>query len=343
MEEVKLNYDNPNFILDNLKKLSGDPDFTDVTLAFEDDTRISANKIFLSAISPVLRNPLKKLKGSDPCILLFGMDSNMFKLVLDFVYSGEICIQKNSLEQFLEFSDRLKIEGLALNEQHTVQRAGVISKQEGVSSQEAFYDNDLSLDEYADCAPPTDSSSDMTMEAINALERNIDPECEKMKQPMVGIIKDGIIKPVKDKNSTLKESIAEETYAAGIRCWLCKKPFESMESLTEHEKKVHTRENTKYYKCEFCDLEFHKNLLLNQHRRKVHENTDPSSNACDVCGKAFKNQNSMLKHKDYAHPVPGRLFKCKLCPKESMTKNASNVHYYQAHPDWERKAFEGKV
>ena len=93
--------------------------------------------------------------------------------------------------------------------------------------------------------------------------------------------------------------------------------------------------------CEFCEKTFAFPIDLKRHIKSIHNAVKDHN--CDICGKSFKTAAKLVTHTDYSHPVPGRMFKCKLCPKESRTKNASNVHYYQAHNEIERKTFEGKM
>ena len=363
-EIIHLNCDDfPSQITDNLKHLSGDPDFADVTLAFEDDTRISGNKIVLSAISPVLRNTLKKLPGPNPCVLLFGMNSNIVKSLLDFVFMGQIDIQKDCLDGFLQIANLLQIKGFSFADVRVkVPRAGdsTVKSESKIKVPEILVPTEI---ETCDFTLEESLVVDTQLETFNFENETVpgtnkDQQWQKWEKEMNNIYNKAppeheasntftVVnndKPSDGRKGTLKKNIHEERQYdnEGFRCFHCKNMFKTLEILKEHEEIKHVTDKTKTYKCEECSESFFKLIYMKQHKRKVHGGAGVQ-NACDTCGRSFKSEKSLNTHIDYAHPVPGKLFKCKLCSKESLTKNASNVHYYQAHPEWERKAFfEGK-
>ena len=53
--------------------LGNDTDFTDITLACEDDNQVEAHKVILSASSSFFQNILKRNKHSHPLIYMKGM------------------------------------------------------------------------------------------------------------------------------------------------------------------------------------------------------------------------------------------------------------------------------
>ena len=68
--------------------LRTDKDFTDVTLACEDQS-IKAHKVVLSACSPFFKKLLKTHSHPQPLIYIKGMKSSSLTAIIDFLYLGE--------------------------------------------------------------------------------------------------------------------------------------------------------------------------------------------------------------------------------------------------------------
>ena len=366
---VKLNWDSSKHqIVGNLKQIWEDETFTDVTLAFDDDVQIKTNRTLLAAVSPVLRGALKSVSGVNSCIFLFGLESSLMKSLLDFVCLEEIDIQKENLDKFINTATKLKINGFMeppeSNQKHEINKntdhqAEHLSKTQDQEQTERKYEvhtetpPDLMV--YNPASEIKDYNAFERFQEKNSeklLSNDIPDDSQRSKKESTKMepINDGkslkiepsqeIVKVRNNSRVTVDEEIQS---SGGIRCFLCKEEcFQSVEDLDEHDRVAHSR-NDRSYKCDQCDAVFYKQLLLKTHVRKEHSVKNSNANNCDICGKSFKTAAKLVTHTDYSHPVPGRMFKCKLCTKESRTKNASNVHYYQAHNEIERKTFEGKM
>merc|ERR1712133_217389 len=100
-------------LLDSLRETWSDDSFSDVTLVFDDETRIGANRTLLASISPLFKNILKTKSGQNPYFFMFGLDSTMVKFLLDFVCTGQTEISKESLELFLTTAEKLKLKAFS--------------------------------------------------------------------------------------------------------------------------------------------------------------------------------------------------------------------------------------
>ena len=292
MENVKLNLDQcSENLLKNLKILWSDNGFNDVTLAFDDESQFNVNRTLLAALSPHLKSILRKVQGHKPWLYMFGLESSLVKSLLDFVFFGEISIEKNKLESFVKMANKLQIDGFTYE-----------CQQKDYYEEIEDYIKDLKKGEFENESSLLDESySSPTANTVNSIneESKIDKE-------------------------------------VGIHCYLCQRSH--FQTVEEHDSLFHTNyKKETSYSCNNCDKKFKKQLWLKQHERKEHGTTSETDVTCDVCYRKFKTISKMEKHKDYSHPAPGKLYKCNLCPKESLTKNASNVHYYQAHTAEERK------
>ena len=97
-------------------QLRHEDDFYDVTLVSDDQDQISAHKVVLSACSEYFKNILKKNKHPNPLLCLEGINSIELKIILDYLYNGEVNIFKENLDRFLNIAERFKLEGFMSNE-----------------------------------------------------------------------------------------------------------------------------------------------------------------------------------------------------------------------------------
>jgi len=87
-------------------------DFSDVTLACDEDQQIEAHKVVLSASSEFFKGILKKQKHSHPLLYLGNVSKRDLLKVLDFIYIGEVEIYQDDLERFISVAKRLQLNGL---------------------------------------------------------------------------------------------------------------------------------------------------------------------------------------------------------------------------------------
>ena len=92
-------------------ELRNDTDFTDVTLACEEQS-VKAHKIVLSACSPFFKKLLKSHPHSQPLIYMRGMKSSDLTAIVDFIYLGETNVFQDQLESFLALAEELQLKGL---------------------------------------------------------------------------------------------------------------------------------------------------------------------------------------------------------------------------------------
>ena len=89
----------------------------DITLVSDDLETISAHKLVLSASSEYFRRILHKTDSKVNSLLcLDGVSSTDLKNVLDYVYDGEVKIDEDKIDRFLNVAQKLKLEGLQQKE-----------------------------------------------------------------------------------------------------------------------------------------------------------------------------------------------------------------------------------
>jgi len=104
--------DNTNAAFGSLRN---DNDFSDVTLACEDDHQIAAHKVILAAASPFFENLLRRNKHPHPLIYMRGVKSEDLVAIIDFLYYGEANVYQESIDAFLALAEELSLKGLTGN------------------------------------------------------------------------------------------------------------------------------------------------------------------------------------------------------------------------------------
>ena len=100
-----------NIVETSFSELRSSCDFTDVTLACEDQS-IKAHKVILSACSPFFKRLLKAHPNPQPLIYMRGLRYCDLEAVVDFIYRGETNIDQEQLENFLQIAEELELKGL---------------------------------------------------------------------------------------------------------------------------------------------------------------------------------------------------------------------------------------
>ena len=94
------------------QELRRERDFLDVTLAC-DDQDIVGHKLVLAASSPFLRGVFQRHPDSHhPLVFLKGFQARLVSLLVDFMYMGEVEVEKTDLPNFLALAKDLQVRGL---------------------------------------------------------------------------------------------------------------------------------------------------------------------------------------------------------------------------------------
>ena len=111
MDGLNIQYDNQ---LQNVKGVLSEALYSgymsDVTLVSDDLEHLSAHKLILAACSPVLRKILVDDSSQTSQILyLKGISSNFIKMILKFVYNGQVNIDSLEAPIFLKMLQEFEI------------------------------------------------------------------------------------------------------------------------------------------------------------------------------------------------------------------------------------------
>ena len=90
-------------------------DLLDVTIICEGQT-VQAHKLVLSASSDAFRQVFKSRElKKNPVIFMWDIKIDDFKLLLDFMYEGQVNVAQANLNSFLALAERLQVKGLTTN------------------------------------------------------------------------------------------------------------------------------------------------------------------------------------------------------------------------------------
>jgi len=101
-----------NNLLTVFEDLLNSEAFVDVTLAC-DGHHLKAHKVVLSACSPYFQSLLFSTPDTHPIVFLKDVRFTEMKALLEFMYRGEVYIDRDNLNSLLRVAESLRIKGLA--------------------------------------------------------------------------------------------------------------------------------------------------------------------------------------------------------------------------------------
>ena len=231
-----------------IRGLFSDRNFTDVTLACDDNKQISAHKVVLSACSPFFRRILVSNPHQHPLIYLKGIKYDDLQSVMKFVYLGESEVGQGDLETFLSTAKDLEIKGLSDNEierspapQHKIKEY-----QEG--SDKAFVVKDSIIGKYEDEIVENENCN--TEEMIPSIQ---DIRFKGNSSEMI---------PYEELSSITREN-------GKLPCDKCEYQADRAFELIRHKQAKH--EGVKY-QCNFCEQSYSFKSAVNRHQKNAHSN-----------------------------------------------------------------------
>ena len=259
---------------EGFEKLREAEELLDVTLACEDDT-LDVHKVVMSASSPFFRKVLSKTDKNHPFIYMKGVKFEHLKVLIDFVYKGEVCIASEELDVFLEAAQELQITGLAADEEEEK-----IPEISGIQNHKKFSMEKVSKDEgkKSKVGLPNIPGDNFEFENKHTeIDIKQEKEFEDNKKPE--------IKPAVERQE-VKLTIDEETLR---------------ELKEEIEKNILSKDDTnggRIHNCKICGKEYKKRQKMSEH---VETHLDKFTFPCSFCDKILNTRNGLRAHIVYNH------------------------------------------
>ena len=215
----------------------------DVTLVGQDQKKVSAHRLVLSACSDFFKNIFYSNSHSHPLLYLDGVDSKDIHQMLDYMYKGEVKIMQDHLDRFLHISNKFQLEGLLGGEEGNACNNDYIQKNEeeeevGLFQEESFGENTIS--------------------------NRIIPKAKKDRS--VRVIQDPsqmIDASNMDVNQMYQELIVKE--GGNLRCTVCGKTMGHKANMERH---VEIHMTGLCYDCKYCGETFRSRMILKHHVSK---------------------------------------------------------------------------
>ena len=133
------------------KSLLSDTDFTDVTLACQNNKWVKAHKVILSSSSIFFRDLLLGNPHQHPLVYLKGVNIKDLQAILQFIYLGEAKVAKDMVTSFIETAKELQVEGLTKEKDDPID-----NNQADISTEDHMFSLEKEVEETVDAQNTVD-------------------------------------------------------------------------------------------------------------------------------------------------------------------------------------------
>jgi len=286
-------------------------------LVSDDGKHINTHKIILSASSVYFKEMLKKANHAQPMIIFHGFVYKDLKLIMDYIYQGEVQLYENEINYFLSVAQKLKIEGLQTNSSDYPSKTTMkdcLNKEE--SQSEIFTNkNEIAINTINDEVSQNETLNETSVQVIEELMVKVENgwSCKHC----------GKIFTLK---GVLKRHVEIHTEGLVIICDICNESFKTRNLLKNHKYRTHRTnivspiatlneealqvidelmlQDANGWSCKHCGKGFEKKNDLKRH---VEIHTDGLAFICNICYDSFKNRNLLRNHKYRTHKKDPKL------------------------------------
>ena len=286
-------------------------EFSDVTLVSDDQHQYRVHKFILSACSTVFRKILTST-SLNTLIYLRGIHHQELESILQFIYLGEVTLNHERINEFLNVSKNLDIKEIGKN---------VVNKEEeteNVNEIENFDENDLIQ---SDVNPINDET------AIGS------PAIQELRNTSSSSIINDQKKPYKykcqqcdyqeDHKSNLNRHVQTKHEGITFPCQQCDYKATNQSNLQRHFETKH--EDTKY-PCQQCDYQATNLRNLQFHIHSKHEGI---KYPCQECDYQATHPSSLQMHIKSKHE--GVKYPCQQCDYQATQLSHLKRHVKAKH------------
>ena len=221
-----------SYVSNSFSRLRQETRLYDVTLVSNDHQQVSAHKLVLSACSEVFSTIFHSNNSSNMMLYLDSVDAKELNVMLDYIYQGEVQVQQEHLNRFMEIATKFKLSGLLTSE------------------------TEWKEEEAREINPETIKPQDIHFEIVSEDKKENKPRYEK-EISVANIAKN-------DKKFAELIEVEED----GIyRCAVCEKKIWNKKDMKRH---LETHLSKLSYSCSECGKDFNSSNALRQHVIKNH-------------------------------------------------------------------------
>jgi len=351
--ELKICYANDEDVIHYLKVARTSCNNTNVSLQPYGSSycknALQAHKEVLAAASPFLAEILEVSCDCDTTISFSDYTFNQLKLLLDYIYTGEIQASRAMMDEFEDCLKDLRILGT-----HSYVSVDAESAEENLSAFKESISTDYDVSESEVQENPLEKCT--VKNKVNKNKKVV------LTQNIVKVEEEEIYVelPEEFNEDEATTSKWEEVYAVpSLDCDVCNITCESYEELRKHQQthtdkrpyvcpicqksfrhlnvlKTHSRVHTgeKPFKCDTCNRAFAHKSTLNEHMN-LHSEERPYE--CTACQRRFKERKSLRSHRCQQDQVE-EVFQCEVCGRHFINRKALALH--RIHHEAEGKGKE---
>ena len=271
-------------------ELRKDSEFSDVTLACNDDTMFKAHKVVLASCSPVFRKLFQQYNHPNPLIILRGLNKNQLENIIDFAYFGQIEVELTDLDTYLKVAEEFKLKGLT-----DLGTLGDDTHQDGRNSTDKINEMKDQLHE----------------EHNNSKDQHKDKDLENFDQKEDDDIRQKVSNNNDNENEQKRLSPDDpKDSKSSKKMKLENSEFDASFSSNRDDKESMPLKSESLLKLQ---------ELINSKIVKLNDRNNSNDFKCSDCGKEFssKNKTSLKNHIESFHIAPFQDIKleCPLCQK----------------------------
>ena len=274
--------------------------YADVTLVCDDQTKFKVHKFILAACSSVFKS-IFETEPVQSLIFLRGIQNKQMKMILEFMYSGQVEIPKDEMEEFLSVAKSLQVTEIfkidTFDEDKTVEEFYKSQKEvlEKVNDEkEELYS--CKLCEYVGKSTPA------LKYHVDAKHKDIKHGCEECGQLFTSL--GGV--------SNHKKNVHEINER---NCNKCDFKTTKPSTFYQHMKNIHDQAK---HSCKECYFETTKSSTFYLHINSVHKG---KKYPCKKCPKEFIISSDLNKHVQRKHQKGEEVKpKCDLKPNVNKRK-----------------------
>ncbi|KAJ8980298.1 hypothetical protein NQ317_005218 [Molorchus minor] len=333
-------------------------ELTDVTL-YAEGQKVGAHKMLLSACSAYFRNLFREFPQEHPIVVLKGISYPVLADILKFIYNGEVSVDSDIFDSFLQTAEFLQISGLTDGEkssknlqksdQETVKtesndnETGTVVSPDSKASKKG---KRAHLDEEQVMSKKIkEDNQDMDFNALkcepNVLTEIFPDELSDTLQENSQFSSELLLQTAASNDYSAEDVTVKNIYPVGEQYYKCVcivavEDLSSYKTTQAGSASASSSAGSSYnfsenpLQCPICYKEFSHPYSLHHHK-PVHLGSPPlPSNIqydCEICGKSYKVKDSLTKHLS----VHAGYTTCIICSKVLSRKTHLDRHMVQTH------------
>ena len=314
--KYQLAFNNFQFCASNaFRNLLTNPEFTDVTLACEEDVQIQAHKVILSSMSSFFYKILSRNHHQHPLIYLKGVKQTDLQSIINFIYTGEAEIENNDLDGFMKSATDLGITGLQTSEYEVNTKTG-----SRPCPQEQTSLNGVDQGKRYNKSLLRKDKDNKEPEKIKLEEEDTGTKGEEKLEIKIEMLDR---KELGNADETDNDFILEGNCYTNLA--LDENLDDICESSSDNSKKGEELDS-RVYNCDQCD---YNTTFRSNHTRHVKKHSkefahDAMKFECELCHKKFNSKDALKYHNNAIHD--GVRFPCSLCDYKATTQQGLKKH-----------------